>query len=780
MQDLNDKITGGTLTATEWNEVPSEIQAVIEGINQTLTSGDLNQLGKAIAGYAANGTFYVESGVADAYLLSVVGSKQRAPTLTNGFTINFVAGNSNTGASTINVAGLGVKNLKTKGGDSLPAEYLQQGDLVAARFDGVSFIVAKGSSDFVKKVDNLALATSSLELKKNDTLLIKEPAPSTFWDVVLTSSVTPDGDDIIQSSGIPSLSLVKREVRPTVSFIFDDGYTSAITDVLPLFKSKGMTCGFAIIATLTDSSSTTYANVQAMLNAQAEGFEIINHGLDPTPMPTNADGVEFARSQINGNYDKLRQFGFNVQSFVAGNSTLASDFIPIVKERHSSAYTVDGSSNVGQAGLQDKPVTPYDLFRPSLFVLGLANAKLTVDAAKESNGWVTFYDHDPTQVFFPGSMDLVDLEELLDYCISEGVQVVNPTQARQQLGNEEYRLNQEAINESNREQSLTLVNQNLLRDPWYKTIQEDYAGWNKSASSGDGTFTPANRSNGVFGNEIQLTVASNGTVVDGQYVYQSNAQRRGGSFFPTSGNLTFSCEPYQTAAAFDDNFELTIGVNQRKTSDNSLLEAVESLPLKIDTRARKYSVTIDPIDYDNATYFQVYYRITEKIVGVGASVLIANPKLEQGSVATRYTADAPVDINDWDLAEAVVDVGATGVISDTQLELSAVNNNFYQIVNDQFLCRDTGFYFLELAATGVSSGPWVNVNTIVKTVKNNVTETKILERVSNGARLTYDHTQLRHFKSGETMHYLLSQAASGGALNLDTGVRSYLKITKVG
>lgn len=116
MQDLNDKITGGTLTAAEWNEVPSEIQNVIEGLGITLSGGDLNQLGKAIAGYVANGTFYTDSGAVDAYVLTKIGSKQSLTAYTDGATFEFVAGNVNTGASTVNVAGLGVKNIKLRDG----------------------------------------------------------------------------------------------------------------------------------------------------------------------------------------------------------------------------------------------------------------------------------------------------------------------------------------------------------------------------------------------------------------------------------------------------------------------------------------------------------------------------------------------------------------------------------------------------------------------------------------------------------------------------------------
>ena len=57
MQDLNDKVTGGFLPAVEWNEVPSEIQNVIEDANITLSPLDLFQLSKAISVYASEGIF---------------------------------------------------------------------------------------------------------------------------------------------------------------------------------------------------------------------------------------------------------------------------------------------------------------------------------------------------------------------------------------------------------------------------------------------------------------------------------------------------------------------------------------------------------------------------------------------------------------------------------------------------------------------------------------------------------------------------------------------------
>lgn len=116
MQDLTGKTTGSTLTAVEWNQLPQESQNIITQTGQTLTDSDLNQLGKGVASYAAGGAFYTDSGAADAYVLTTVGGKQAPAGYFDGMTVEFITTNANTGASTVNVASLGVKDVKVVGG----------------------------------------------------------------------------------------------------------------------------------------------------------------------------------------------------------------------------------------------------------------------------------------------------------------------------------------------------------------------------------------------------------------------------------------------------------------------------------------------------------------------------------------------------------------------------------------------------------------------------------------------------------------------------------------
>lgn len=137
MEDLNDKINGNTLQATEWNQVPSELQNIIEALGQTLSAANLNQLGIGIAGYVANGNFYTDSGSADAYNVSTVGSKQSPFSYTDGMIVHFVPDNTNTGASTVDIAGLGVKDIKFNGADPA-ADMIRAGVLITLKFNSVT------------------------------------------------------------------------------------------------------------------------------------------------------------------------------------------------------------------------------------------------------------------------------------------------------------------------------------------------------------------------------------------------------------------------------------------------------------------------------------------------------------------------------------------------------------------------------------------------------------------------------------------------------------------
>lgn len=126
-------------SAEEFNEGLSfENQNTVESSGQTLDAGDQFQQAKAIATYAARGDYYTDTGAADAYVLTPQGAMQAPWNYALGMRVRFAPANANTGASTINVGGVGASTI-TKGGDALTGGELLAGVLYTLVYNGTSF-----------------------------------------------------------------------------------------------------------------------------------------------------------------------------------------------------------------------------------------------------------------------------------------------------------------------------------------------------------------------------------------------------------------------------------------------------------------------------------------------------------------------------------------------------------------------------------------------------------------------------------------------------------------
>jgi hypothetical protein len=122
--DPQNGTPGSPVPASAIEHPQRELINLIQGAGLTPDQSDLNQLGKAIAQYLANGDAYADSGVANAYVLSVIGSRQAPTSYADQMRVRFTTINpSMAGASTVNVAGLGVKAVKDEfGEDVLPGK----------------------------------------------------------------------------------------------------------------------------------------------------------------------------------------------------------------------------------------------------------------------------------------------------------------------------------------------------------------------------------------------------------------------------------------------------------------------------------------------------------------------------------------------------------------------------------------------------------------------------------------------------------------------------------
>lgn len=140
MKDIPTQVDGVTsLPAADFNQIPDELENLITKAGLTLDGVDLDQLSKAISIYSAGGAFYTDSGIVDAYVLSPVGTKLAPEAYFDGMKVAFFLTTPNTGASTVNVNGIGVKNIVDPSGTALNA-----GDLD----DYVELVYILGSDEF--------------------------------------------------------------------------------------------------------------------------------------------------------------------------------------------------------------------------------------------------------------------------------------------------------------------------------------------------------------------------------------------------------------------------------------------------------------------------------------------------------------------------------------------------------------------------------------------------------------------------------------------------------
>lgn len=143
MQNIPEKQTTDLLTAEEFNKgIGQELNNAPLGAGLALDSDDENQLGRAMAIYGTVGDFYVDSGVADAYVLSAINLREVPDSLLGGMVVRFEAANTNTGATTVDVNGLGVKAV-VKISDLSP---LVGGEIEAGRLIEIVYIA--GSDHF--------------------------------------------------------------------------------------------------------------------------------------------------------------------------------------------------------------------------------------------------------------------------------------------------------------------------------------------------------------------------------------------------------------------------------------------------------------------------------------------------------------------------------------------------------------------------------------------------------------------------------------------------------
>lgn len=149
MQDLSNKVDGAnTLPADQWNEAAKELVNIIEANGQAPSQANLLQVLNSIVEYGVKGTYHTDSGVDGiAYALTPTFAGATILSYKDGMTFKFEVAVGNISASpTINVSGLGPRNLTLRNGLAISAGTLLANNIISViyRSSSDSFEIESG------------------------------------------------------------------------------------------------------------------------------------------------------------------------------------------------------------------------------------------------------------------------------------------------------------------------------------------------------------------------------------------------------------------------------------------------------------------------------------------------------------------------------------------------------------------------------------------------------------------------------------------------------------
>lgn len=207
-----------------------------------------------------------------------------------------------------------------------------------------------------------------------------------------------------------------------VTFWFDDGPSADYTALYPLFEAQGEVGALSIITDTADAESgITWTQINTMA---ASGWEITNHTVDHTNL-TTIDEAQIV-AEMEDSQARFIANGLNPKFLAYPNN--ASNFLvrKLARGRFRAARGTDGGT-MNKSVLNAFNLASVDMDDWS----DLQTFKDLILQAYRQSRWIIFYGHSGAY----DSDDLDDLDELIDYAQSLGVDIVTPSQALESFEN---------------------------------------------------------------------------------------------------------------------------------------------------------------------------------------------------------------------------------------------------------------------------------------------------------------------------------------------------------
>ncbi len=270
--------------------------------------GAFNKIPEQVSLEQDRAAYALDTGVADAYLVAMPSTWTA---YTEGASLRMKAVNANTGASTINVDGLGVKLIKRFNGDALSAADIPADSVLEFYFDGVNFQLAGGPATITNGVLGPASSTDNAVIRFNGTTgKSAQNSGVTIDDSNVCNGITKlgvggtltDGTlHVITSTGAGSVTAATQADDVVVENNGDAGVSILAPDA-DISRLVLGSPGDAIGAGLLWDYGAAGANKQLRLHTStADGIIVFQTGNSAEVARFDANGTLFVGDNANAN-----------------------------------------------------------------------------------------------------------------------------------------------------------------------------------------------------------------------------------------------------------------------------------------------------------------------------------------------------------------------------------------------------------------------------------------------------------------------------------------------
>ena len=224
----------------------------------------------------------------------------------------------------------------------------------------------------------------------------------------------------------------RKNVRPIVSFLDDDGGVPAYTKLKPIAEEYGIPFTLGIITSHTLFSEENRHMLHELVDDY--GFEVASHSRSHSSLSSLS--YQEQDDELRLSKQDLEEAGFDVHTFVYPHGHYNADTLDIVPKYYESGFLFGAST------LNDSPINTYRLGRVRFDPVNPNNAlwwyKRKVDEAIRDKQWIVFATHTDTRTevghWLEGEQ-IEMLKELIEYIQSQNVEIMTCHEAFKRFEN---------------------------------------------------------------------------------------------------------------------------------------------------------------------------------------------------------------------------------------------------------------------------------------------------------------------------------------------------------